>query len=136
MRDAAGEQVEVTYAGKDGRRTFQAAQVINCTGPQRDLGRTGLPLLADLRDRGLALPDALGLGLETRDGALLDRQGVGSDRLFALGALTCPSWWEITAVPEIKVQVDRLVARLADEEAGSGPAPLDASDFLDLGAGI
>jgi uncharacterized NAD(P)/FAD-binding protein YdhS len=136
MRDAAGEQVEVTYAGKDGRRTFQAARVINCTGPQRDLGRTGLPLLADLRDRGLALPDALGLGLETRDGALLDRQGVGSDRLFALGALTCPSWWEITAVPEIKVQVDRLVARLADEEAGSGPAPLDASDFLDLGAGI
>jgi uncharacterized NAD(P)/FAD-binding protein YdhS len=134
--EARAEGVEVAYAGKDGRRTFQAAQVINCTGPQRDLGRSGIPLLADLLGRGLALPDALGLGLETRDGALLDRQGAASSRFFALGALTCPSWWEITAVPEINVQVDRLVARLADEEAGQGAAPLEASDFLDLGAGI
>jgi uncharacterized NAD(P)/FAD-binding protein YdhS len=136
IRDASGDRVEVCYGGKDARRTFHAAQVINCTGPQRDLGRSGIPLLADLLGRGLALPDTLGLGLETRDGALLDRQGVASDRLFALGALTCPSWWEITAVPEINVQVDRLVARLAGEDAGPGPAPLEASDFLDLGAGI
>jgi uncharacterized NAD(P)/FAD-binding protein YdhS len=133
---AHGEGVEVTYAAKDGRRVFHAARVINCTGPQRDLSRSGIPLLADLRDRGLALPDALGLGLETRDGALLDRQGAVSGRIFALGALTCPSWWEITAVPEIKVQVDRLVARLADDQATPGRHPLEAADFLDLGAGI
>ncbi len=136
VRDAAGDRVEVTYKAKDGRRVFHAAQVINCTGPQRDLGRSGIPLLADLFGRGLALSDALGLGLETRDGALLDRHGAASGRFFALGALTCPSWWEITAVPEINVQVDRLVGKLAEEEAGPGPAPLDASDFLDIGAGI
>jgi len=136
QHDPGGDRVEVTYSGKEGRRTFTAAQVINCTGPQRDLGRTGIPLLADLRGRALILPDTLGLGLETRDGALLDREGAASGRLFALGALTCPSWWEITAVPEINVQVERLVARLADEHAGPAPAPLDASDFLDIGAGI
>jgi uncharacterized NAD(P)/FAD-binding protein YdhS len=136
VRAAQDDRVEVTYQGREGRRTFHAAQVINCTGPQRDLRRSGVPLLADLRERGLAQPDTLGLGLETRDGALLDRHGAVSDRIFALGALTCPSWWEITAVPEIKVQVDRLVARLADDAAAPGRAPLDASHFLDLGAGI
>ena len=52
--------------------------------------------------------------------------------LYALGALTCPQWWEITAVPEITVQVDRLVGQLANPAA----AHLSAGDFLDLGAGI
>jgi uncharacterized NAD(P)/FAD-binding protein YdhS len=111
--------------------------VINCTGPRRDLRRSGVPLIADLQTRGLATADALGLGLETEDAALVNARGKPSDRLFALGALTCPSWWEITAVPEIAIQVDRLAARLARAE-GKGPSntPPAATDFLNLGAGI
>ena len=133
-----GGLVEASYrrrAGGEGR--FTAARVINCTGPRRDVAETGLPLLADLRDQGLATPDALGLGLESEDGALLDHRRRPSERLFALGALTCPSWWEITAVPEISVQVDRLVAKIAEaEDTGAHAHPLAAEDFLDLGAGI
>ena len=130
--------VEVRYRRKDGSEGFFIAmRVINCTGPQRDLAETGIPLIADLREQGLASPDGLGLGLETEDGALLDHRRRPSDCLFALGALTCPSWWEITAVPEISVQVDRLVAKLAKDD-GQDPSdrPLAAEDFLDLGAGI
>jgi len=133
---AVGVEVVLTQRGGP-RRTFVAARVINCTGPRRDLARLGTPLLADLRDRGLALPDQLGLGLETSNGALLDSARRPSDRLYALGALTCPSWWEITAVPEISVQVDRLVAHIAQGGTPEHDAPdLTAEDFLDLGAGI
>ncbi len=130
--------IEVDYVARGGgARRFAAAWVINCTGPQRDLSRCGAPLLAGLRESGLATPDALGLGLETEDGALVDRSRRPSDRLFALGALTCPSWWEIVAVPEISVQVDRLVARLSRAERQAPDShPLAAEDFLDLGAGI
>ena len=129
----AADKVEVTLNARHGdERRFTAARVVNCTGPRRDAGAIAIPLLADLRDQGLALPDALGLGLETENCALLDTDRRASTWLFALGALTCPQWWEITAVPEIAVQVDRLVGQLANPEA----AQLSAGDFLDLGSGI
>nr|WP_299911052.1 FAD/NAD(P)-binding protein [Sphingomonas bacterium] len=125
--------VDITLAPRgSAERRFTAARVVNCTGPRRDAGNIAIPLLADLRDQGLALPDALGLGLETENCALLDMDRRASTWLFALGALTCPQWWEITAVPEIAVQVDRLVGQLANPEARQ----LSAGDFLDLGAGI
>jgi len=141
VRCAGRPAVEAALAvrGGGGRR-FVAARVLDCTGPRRDLADLGTPLLADLRDRGLAVADPLGLGLETADSALLDSAGRPSPWLYALGALTCPSWWEITAVPEICVQVDNLVAHLAQDGAQDGataPAhPLSPEDFLDLGAGI
>ncbi|MEG3151819.1 FAD/NAD(P)-binding protein [Sphingomonas sp. ZT3P38] len=129
----AEDKVEAILATRTGdERRFTAARVVNCTGPRRDAGAIAIPLLADLRDQGLALPDALGLGLETENCALLDIDRRESTWLFALGALTCPQWWEITAVPEIAVQVDRLVGQLANPAA----AHLSAGDFLDLGAGI
>jgi uncharacterized NAD(P)/FAD-binding protein YdhS len=125
--------VEISLASRHGgERRFAAARVVNCTGPRRDAGTIAIPVLADLRDQGLALPDALGLGLETENCALLDVDRRASSWLYALGPLTCPQWWEITAVPEIAVQVDRLVGQLANPEA----ARLSAGDFLDLGAGI
>jgi uncharacterized NAD(P)/FAD-binding protein YdhS len=134
--DARGAGVDVLYRGAGGEGRFAARHVVNCTGPRRDIALSGIPLIADLREQGLATPDALGLGLETEDGALLDSARRPSARLFALGALTCPSWWEIVAVPEIAVQVDRLAAKLAKGEATPDSHPLAPEDFLDLGAGI
>ena len=140
------------YAIKDGRaevtlgmrgggtRVFEAACVANCTGPASDLGRLAIPLLDEIKTRGWAYADALKLGLETDDCALLQADGVPSSWLFALGPVTRPAWWEITATPEIAVQVDRLVAKLADTDVietqkKAGPA-LTAAAFQDLGAGI
>lgn len=134
-----GDRVTVTLAPRGGgRRTFTAARVINCTGPASDLRRLALPLIEDLKARGLAQPDALGLGLETQDCALVQPDGAVSSWLFGLGPVTRPAWWEITATPEIVVQIDRLVARFAEGQ-GAAPRPargLTGSAFLDLGAGI
>jgi uncharacterized NAD(P)/FAD-binding protein YdhS len=50
-----------------------------------------------------------------------------------LGPLTRPTWWEITAVPEINLQIDRLVAQLSQKT----PAPpLVPADFMGIGEGI
>jgi uncharacterized NAD(P)/FAD-binding protein YdhS len=139
-KSSDGAGLTVTYrlrAARGDRRTFDAAWVVNCTGPRRDLAHCGIPLLAQLRDSGAATPDSLGLGLETEDCALIDRSGRPSDRLFALGPLTSPSWWEVVAVPEIALQVDRLVSRVArPHDPDPAARPLAAADFLDLGAGI
>jgi uncharacterized NAD(P)/FAD-binding protein YdhS len=115
-------------------RFVSAAHVVNCTGPSGDLSRIAIPLIADLRRRGYIVPDALGLGLETEDCAACDDTGRASTWLYALGPLTRPAWWEITAVPEIAVQVDRLVQELTATRGESGRDLADA--FVDLGAGI
>ena len=76
---------------------------------------------------------ALGVGLETEDCAVIDAAGRASSWLFALGPLTRPAWWEVTAVPEINLQIDRLVAQIAQ----SAPVPhLTSADFLSMGEGI
>ena len=103
--------VEVSLRVRGGaERVFNAGHVIDCTGPGGDFAKIAIPLIAELRDRKLAVPDALGVGLETLDCAVIDSAGEASSWLFALGPLTRPAWWEITAVPEINLQIDRLVA--------------------------
>jgi len=130
----AGRFVDVTLRIRGGsERVFRAGHVINCTGPGGDFARTAIPLIAELRERRLAVPDPLGVGVETRDCAVLDGSGATSSWLFALGPLTRPAWWEITAVPEINLQIERLVAMLSSPVTA---APLTAADFMDMGGGI
>jgi uncharacterized NAD(P)/FAD-binding protein YdhS len=130
----AGRLVEATLRLRGGgERRFRAGHVVNCTGPGADFTRTAIPLIADMRDRRLAVPDALGLGVETRDCAVIDGHGDASPWLFALGPLTRPAWWEITAVPEINLQIDLLVAQLGSPVTSHR---LTVETFLDMGGGI
>ena len=133
------DAVEVTWVGrgKGTPCTLTVARVVNCTGPRSDMDRLAFPLLADLRRRGLVSPDALGLGLETNDCAVLERSGRVSSWLYALGPLTRPTWWEVVAVPEINAQIDRLVRdRTLPPDADRTPETSLADTFADLGAGI
>ena len=129
-----GRFVEVTVRMRGGAtRMFNAGHIVNCTGPGGDFARIAIPLIAELRDRKLAIPDPLGVGLETRDCAVIDGAGAASSWLFALGPLTRPAWWEITAVPEINLQIDRLVAQLSSPVTAHR---LTVTDFMDMGGGI
>jgi uncharacterized NAD(P)/FAD-binding protein YdhS len=105
-------------------------RVINCTGPETDCRRLEDPLLASLLLKGMVRPDPLCLGLDvSRDGALLDRDGAISQRLYAVGPIRKGNLWESTAVPEIRKQVHRLVEHLlnASGKAQSAhPLPLGA----------
>ncbi len=129
--DGACVDVKIDLRG-GGHRVFKAGHVVNCTGPGADFDKIAVPLIADLRGRGLAVADPLGVGFETADCAVIDANGQASDWLFALGPLTRPAWWEITAVPEINLQIDRLVAQLT----AAAPARLTPADFLFMGEGI
>ncbi|MBL8958934.1 MAG: FAD/NAD(P)-binding protein [Gemmatimonadetes bacterium] len=93
------------------RRVF--SRVINCTGPEGDVRALRDPLLANLIADGLVRPDALGLGLDVgHDLALIAGDGSTSPFLSLVGPLLKGTWWEATAVPELRGHASRLAARL------------------------
>jgi uncharacterized NAD(P)/FAD-binding protein YdhS len=109
-------RVRIEYpagAGPAAVAEHEAGWLINATGPDGDITRTGDPLLRDLFDRGLARPDPLRLGLDaTPSGALLDTNGRPSGTLFTLGPPLRGLWYETTAIPEIRTQAAALALRL------------------------
>ncbi|MFT4074422.1 MAG: FAD/NAD(P)-binding protein [Asticcacaulis sp.] len=132
------KRLSIVYAIR-GRRetgTISVARVINCTGPRTDFATVGTPLFADLRRQGLIRPDELGLGLETDDVRVINANGTASNSLFAIGNLTRPAAWEVTAVPEIAAQVSRLVTIITQ----AAPREMESNRllraFLDQGDGI
>jgi uncharacterized NAD(P)/FAD-binding protein YdhS len=77
--------------------------VINCSGAGCDLRRQAPPVLAGLLAAGRARPDELGLGLDVADdGALLDAEGLRSERLYAIGSLRKGVEWEAIGITEIR----------------------------------
>jgi uncharacterized NAD(P)/FAD-binding protein YdhS len=135
-KGACGVEAIVVRRGGVREEIYSATKIINCTGPRSDLDQLAIPLIADLRSRGEIVPDALGLGIETDDCAAIDKHGRVSNWLFALGPLTRPAWWEVTAVPEIALQVDRLAHNFSTDTRERATGPQLAQAFIDLGAGI
>jgi uncharacterized NAD(P)/FAD-binding protein YdhS len=94
------------------------ARVINCTGPDTQLARVNDPLVSALRGAGLVRPDELGLGLDTDEsGALIAADGRVADGLFLVGPLRKGLLWENTAVPELRVEAQRMAQTLAQRAA-------------------
>lgn len=109
---AAGDTVEVTYRRRghdlpDPPQRF--GYVFNCTGPLADIHRTGDPLLRGLLKDGRAHADELAIGLA------VDENSRAGERLWALGTLTKGRYWEMIAVPDIRVQAAQVADDIATE---------------------
>ncbi|WDI93326.1 FAD/NAD(P)-binding protein [Xanthomonas campestris] len=99
-------------------RRFDA--VVRATGLDTDIDRTSDPLIAGMREAGLLRADPLGLGVDT-DAQLRVRDGTGQvvPGLYCVGPLLRGRYWEITAVPELRVATRALAERLLQ---GATPA--------------
>lgn len=105
------------------RRRIEASWLVNCSGPQSDFARIREPLIRHLLETGTARPDSLRLGLEIGANlALVRRDGTPSRRLFALGPPTRGTFWEITAVPDIRNQCRTFASWLVPTLAALEPA--------------
>jgi uncharacterized NAD(P)/FAD-binding protein YdhS len=109
------DQVLVTFRCRPGGRIEQltVGHVVNCTGPEADWRRIDNSLLNSLFAQELAKPDPLFLGLDVDSvGAVVDKRGVSSKSLFAIGPVRKGSLWETTAVPELRKQASDLAEHL------------------------
>ena len=110
----SGESLEVTYRkrGHDASEPpRQFGYIFNCTGPLADIERTDDPLLRDLLDHRVVSPDELAIGLSVDERS----RTVGGEHLWAVGTLTKGRYWEIIAVPDIRVQAAAVADDIATE---------------------
>lgn len=113
---ADGDAAIVAYRprGAGDAERLRAARVVNCTGPEMDISRSGDPLLSALLASGRLRLDPLRIGLDVDPAcAAIDAEGRVSDSLSVIGPVTRGTFWECVAVPDIRVQADRIAARLA-----------------------
>ena len=138
--NTAGALVRYRRRGRRDSASLQVGLIVDCTGIVKDPRATGNPVIQRLFEQGLARTDALHIGIDVADDcAVLNRNGIASRRLFAVGPLTRAAFWEIVAIPDIRNQCAELAARLAaicdpvippshasasDEEASSPPGTM------------
>ena len=107
--------VSVRRRGQETMERYDAGALVNCTGPDGDFARMAEPMVVSLRAAGVLVPDPLGLGILTDgEGALVDANGRAAAAVFTLGSPRRAGDWESTAVPELRVQADRLARRLRE----------------------
>jgi uncharacterized NAD(P)/FAD-binding protein YdhS len=105
--------VHIRERGGEFERSIAAQRVINCSGPEHDIKKYRNPLVQLLLAQGSLTPNAVGVGADVDDdGRLIDRDGVASERIFALGPVRFGTLIETTAIPEIRVQAARLAQLL------------------------
>jgi uncharacterized NAD(P)/FAD-binding protein YdhS len=123
------DRVEVTHRPRrsDSEERLFVRRVINCSGPGCDYARIADPLIRNLLDRGDVRPDALRLGLDVSSlCALRNRNGEIWQRLYAVGPVTRPAFWEVTSVPDIRRQCEALAAHLSARLASGQISPVES----------
>ena len=113
-----GERALVRFRarGKDEIETLRVARIVNCTGPELNIVRSGEPLLFALVAAGRIRPDPLKIGIDVdADCRALDSSGAPSDSLYAIGPMTRGTFWESVAVPDIRAQAARVAERIANQ---------------------
>jgi uncharacterized NAD(P)/FAD-binding protein YdhS len=104
------------------RRGF--AMAINCAGPLSDVALAPDPLIGGLIRSGLARPDACRLGLDVDHLSRLIGAAGSVEGLFAVGPLTRGQVYEMTSVPDIRIQAADVARALLGELAGRATGPL------------
>lgn len=106
-------RVQCRLRGTDAIRTFGAQRLVDATGIETRLDRRADTLAEALLAGGLAVPGPHGLGIAgDGEGHVLGADGRPDPRLFVIGALRIGDLWETIAIPDLRVQAERIAAAL------------------------
>ena len=112
-RDGDNVHAKIRRRGAAENETLSIGRVYDCGGVTVDVEQSSNPLIRSLLERGTARADRLHIGLDVTTGTeVVARDGAASDRLYALGPLTRGTFFEIEAIPDIRVQAAGLARTL------------------------
>jgi uncharacterized NAD(P)/FAD-binding protein YdhS len=117
---AGSQSLTVTFheRNSESTKTVVVQRVINCTGPEGNIGKSDRILPHQLMKSGLIRPCPMKLGYDaTADGKLINREGDITKNIWTMGPGLRGVLWESTAVPEIRVQAKALAKQLLDSAA-------------------
>ena len=101
--------VQIKPRSEDCTREIIVSRVINCTGPQTDITKFESELFKNAIRKNIIRPDEMKLGIDaTADGRINTPDPALQGRLFTLGSLLKGMLWESTAVPELRVQAEKV----------------------------
>ncbi|MBL0372494.1 FAD/NAD(P)-binding protein [Rhizobium sp. KVB221] len=110
-----GQNAAVIYKDRHSRtsRRIAAQRVVNCTGMEK-CSVARVPLLQDMLDKAFIRQDPLGLGLAVDEQSRIQSgAGMLDTGAYAMGPMTVGQFWEIFAVPDIRVQARDVAQRVA-----------------------
>ncbi len=93
-------------------KTIEAGYVINCSGPELDIAKSGNQLLLSLRDKESITVGPLRMGIEINKYGRV--KGNASDVIHTLGPILCGEYLETTAVPELRYQTYNLAKEIIE----------------------
>lgn len=112
-RDGADVVATVRRKGVANTEDFRVARVYDCGGVSVDVEQSSNPVIRQLIADGSARADRLHIGLDVTEACeLVSATGTPAERLFAIGPLTRGTFFEIEAIPDIRVQCAELAERL------------------------
>jgi uncharacterized NAD(P)/FAD-binding protein YdhS len=117
---AKGFDVKLQLRNDRSVEEIPVARIYDCAGVIADPAKSSNPAIQSLLASGTARPDPLHIGLDvSAEGALIGQDGRESERIYAVGPLTRGTFLEIEAVPDIRVQCQRLSATLMSQTSSA-----------------
>ncbi|NLP64852.1 FAD/NAD(P)-binding protein [Paraburkholderia sacchari] len=109
LRTSDAIEVDVRKRSADEITTLEVDRVVNCTGPGANLHRVNEVFPRRLLEEGMLRVDPLGLGIEVdAQYRVVDGAGRANESLRYIGPLLRATYWEATAVPELRVHARKL----------------------------
>lgn len=118
--ERTGDIIKATIRprGSDARDVLEVARVYDCGGVSVDIRASANPIVRHMVQSGDARPDPMAIGLDVdTDCAVVAADGTPSRRIRVVGPLTRGRFFEIEAIPDIRLQC----ASVASSLLGSSP---------------
>jgi len=107
-------KIDVTLNTGGWQKYLQVQRIINCSGPQTNITCSNNELLKNMAQTGMITPGPFDLGINTHpeDCSVIKASGERLANLFVIGSNLKGMLWESTAVPELRVQAQKLAAHI------------------------
>jgi len=117
-RDGEETRIRIRSRREGTVRELRVAAVVNCTGPNYDITRLDIPLLAQLQRDGIIRQDPLKLGLDVdAEYRVIGRGGASAPDVFYIGPMLKARYWEAIAIPELRGHALKLARLLGQGRA-------------------